>query len=102
MVNYVWLQYSNFVCVILDVYVFGIGNQVNKDQLNSLASQKRGEQHVFIVKDYGVLQEVFNSIISKLEIALNSKAQNHVFLPLILALNMSKLNWVFLGGLHYI
>lgn len=48
-----------------DVYVFGIGEQVNKEQLNALASQKSGETHVFFLKDYETLGEVFNSIISK-------------------------------------
>ncbi|KAA8593795.1 hypothetical protein FQN60_004629, partial [Etheostoma spectabile] len=49
---------------MLDVYVFGIGKQVKKDQLNSLASQKRGEKHIFILENYEILGEVFNSIIS--------------------------------------
>lgn len=53
------------MCVFSDVYVFGIGDQVKKDQLNVLASQKRGEQHVFVLKDFASLGEVFNSIISK-------------------------------------
>lgn len=48
-----------------DVYVFGVGAQVKKDQLNSLASKKRGEEHVFVLKDYQTLGAVFNSIISK-------------------------------------
>lgn len=48
-----------------DVYAFGIGEQVNKEQLNALASQKSGETHVFFLKDYETLGEVFNSIISK-------------------------------------
>ncbi|KAM8905014.1 complement C2 isoform 3-T3 [Spinachia spinachia] len=48
----------------LDVYVFGIGNQVNKGELNSLASQKRGENHFFVMKDFQTLGQLFNSIIS--------------------------------------
>lgn len=48
-----------------DVYAFGIGDQVKKEQLNALASQKSGETHVFFLKDYETLGEVFNSIISK-------------------------------------
>lgn len=53
------------MCVCSDVYAFGIGEQVNKEQLNALASQKSGETHVFFLKDYDALGEVFNSIISK-------------------------------------
>lgn len=56
---------SKFSCVFSDVYVFGIGDQVKKDQLNDLASKKRGETHVFILKDFQSLGEVFNNIISK-------------------------------------
>ncbi|XP_031716667.1 complement C2 [Anarrhichthys ocellatus] len=60
---------------MLDVYVFGIGDQVNKDQLNSLASKKRGEQHVFVVKDFQTLGEVFNSIISDKSVTMCGVAQ---------------------------
>lgn len=38
---------------------------MKKDQLNALASKKRKENHVFILKDFVTLGEVFNSIISK-------------------------------------
>ena len=51
--------------VFLDVYVFGIGGKVNKDELNSLASKKHDEEHLFILKDYEVLGDVFNRIISE-------------------------------------
>lgn len=53
------------VCVFSDVYVFGVGEQVKKDQLNSLASKKRNEKHVFVLKDFKTLGDMFNSIISK-------------------------------------
>lgn len=56
---------SKFSCVFSDVYVFGIGDQVKKDQLNDLASKKNSETHVFILKDFESLGQVFNSIISK-------------------------------------
>ncbi len=59
------IQYK-YICVcVSDVYVFGVGEQVKKDQLNSLASKKRNEKHVFILKDFKTLGDVFNSIISK-------------------------------------
>uniref|UniRef100_A0A8D3DDZ7 C3/C5 convertase n=1 Tax=Scophthalmus maximus TaxID=52904 RepID=A0A8D3DDZ7_SCOMX len=49
---------------MLDIYVFGVGDQLKKEELNSIASQKRGEKHVFVLKDFETLGEVFNSIIS--------------------------------------
>lgn len=59
-------------CALSDVYVFGVKEKVNKEELNSLASKKRGETHVFILKDYDKLGEVFNSIISKWKSTLHS------------------------------
>ncbi|XP_012693398.2 complement C2 [Clupea harengus] len=49
---------------LLDVYVFGVGPSVNKKELNDLASKKRDEEHVFILKDYKQLGKVFNKMIS--------------------------------------
>lgn len=54
--------------VFPDVYVFGVGEKVNKEELNNLASHKSKETHLFILKDYVTLGIVFNSIISKYEI----------------------------------
>lgn len=48
-----------------DIYVFGVGDQVNKDELNLLASNKREEHHYFNLKTYGTLGKMFNSIISE-------------------------------------
>ncbi|KAG7479699.1 complement C2-like [Solea senegalensis] len=63
---------------MLDVYVFGVGDQLNKKELNTLASKKRGEQHVFILKDYQTLGEVFNSIISDKSVTMCGVVQEHV------------------------
>ncbi|XP_039987709.1 complement C2 [Xiphias gladius] len=63
---------------LLDVYVFGVGDQVNKDELNSLASKKRGEQHFFVLKDFKTLGEVFNSIISDKSVTMCGVAQEDV------------------------
>uniref|UniRef100_A0A3Q3X9T3 C3/C5 convertase n=1 Tax=Mola mola TaxID=94237 RepID=A0A3Q3X9T3_MOLML len=63
---------------LLDVYVFGIGDQVKKDQLNDLASKKRGETHVFILKDFQSLGEVFNNIISDKSVTMCGVAQEDV------------------------
>ncbi|XP_045928726.1 complement C2 [Micropterus dolomieu] len=60
---------------LLDVYVFGIGEEVKKDQLNALASQKRNEMHVFILKDFKTLGQVFNSIISDKSVTMCGVAQ---------------------------
>jgi len=59
-----WHQ-KNVTVHFSDVYVFGVGDTVKKEELNSLASQKSSEQHVFILKDFQTLGEVFNSIISE-------------------------------------
>ncbi|CAK6974955.1 complement C2 [Scomber scombrus] len=63
---------------MLDVYVFGIGKEVKKNELNSLASQKLGEQHVFILQDYKMLGKVFNKIISDESVTMCGVAQEDV------------------------
>lgn len=55
---------SNWFHLFLDVYVFGIGENLKRDQLNALASKKSGECHVFILESFEILGKVFNSIIS--------------------------------------
>ncbi|KAL1260174.1 hypothetical protein QQF64_008001 [Cirrhinus molitorella] len=49
---------------LLDVYVFGVGQQVNLAQLKTIASSKKDEHHVFVLKDYKQLGLVFNQMIS--------------------------------------
>uniref|UniRef100_A0A8C9VFJ1 C3/C5 convertase n=1 Tax=Scleropages formosus TaxID=113540 RepID=A0A8C9VFJ1_SCLFO len=49
---------------LLDIYVFGVGDSVNKKQLNAIASKKMKEEHVFILKKYKDLGKVFDSMIS--------------------------------------
>ncbi|KAM6933134.1 complement C2 [Xenentodon cancila] len=63
---------------MLDVYVFGVGNQVNKEELNSLGSKKSGEKHVFILQNYESLGEVFNSIISDNSVTMCGIAQEDI------------------------
>ncbi|KAJ8403751.1 hypothetical protein AAFF_G00346190 [Aldrovandia affinis] len=48
---------------LLDIYVFGVGDGVNKKELNSIASKKLKEQHLFILKKYADLGKVFDSMI---------------------------------------
>ncbi|KAI3354557.1 hypothetical protein L3Q82_019056 [Scortum barcoo] len=63
---------------LLDVYVFGIGSEVKKKQLNSLASKKRNEKHVFVLKDYKTLGDVFNRIISDESVTMCGVAQEEI------------------------
>lgn len=49
---------------LLDVYVFGLGDKVNKKELNDIASKKRDEQHLFILQNAISLEEVFHLMIS--------------------------------------
>ncbi|XP_033486304.1 complement C2 [Epinephelus lanceolatus] len=75
LLGYHEISHDNTDETMLDVYVFGVGEQVNKDELNSLASKKRGEQHVFFLKDYKTLGQVFNSIISDKSVTMCGVAQ---------------------------
>ncbi|KAF5897730.1 complement factor B-like [Clarias magur] len=49
---------------LLDVYVFGIGSNVKKSELQRLASKKIREHHLFVLKDYMDLGVVFNKMIN--------------------------------------
>ncbi|ROL49834.1 Complement factor B [Anabarilius grahami] len=49
---------------LLDVYVFAVGDEVNRKDLTSIASSKKDEQHIFVLKDYTQLGFVFNRMIS--------------------------------------
>nr|XP_014350757.1 PREDICTED: complement factor B-like [Latimeria chalumnae] len=46
-----------------DIYVFGVGKDVDLAELNSLASKKPKEKHVFIVKNLDDLQKSFDEIV---------------------------------------
>ncbi|KAJ0022390.1 hypothetical protein NQD34_009880 [Periophthalmus magnuspinnatus] len=63
---------------LLDVYVFGVGSKVKKEELNSLASKKRGEEHLFILENYSNLGKVFNQIISDKTVTICGLAQEDV------------------------
>ncbi|CAN9511092.1 unnamed protein product [Ophioblennius macclurei] len=64
--------------MMLDIYVFGVGKEVNKDELNSLASKKNGEQHLFVLENYEILGNVFNSIISDESVTMCGIAQESI------------------------
>ncbi|XP_074786527.1 complement factor B [Athene noctua] len=49
----------------LDVYVFGVGQSVDGDVLNSLASHKDQERHVWVLRDLPDLQETFHRMIDE-------------------------------------
>lgn len=70
---------SNWLHPFLDVYVFGIGENLKRDQLNALASKKSGESHVFILESFEVLGKVFNSIISKSETEKKRRQNFRIF-----------------------
>ncbi|KAK6296893.1 hypothetical protein J4Q44_G00330350 [Coregonus suidteri] len=63
---------------LLDVYVFGVGDNMNRNELNLIASKKRDEKHLFILKDYKQLGEVFNSMISDKSVIMCGVAQEDV------------------------
>ncbi|CAI9582523.1 unnamed protein product, partial [Staurois parvus] len=41
----------------LDIYVFGLGDDISQDELNDIASKKDKEKHVFQMKDINKLKE---------------------------------------------
>ncbi|XP_026861603.2 complement factor B [Electrophorus electricus] len=49
---------------LLDVYVFGIGENVKRNELKTIASSKNREQHLFLLSSYTDLGEVFNNMIN--------------------------------------
>uniref|UniRef100_W5MHP3 C3/C5 convertase n=1 Tax=Lepisosteus oculatus TaxID=7918 RepID=W5MHP3_LEPOC len=59
----------------LDIYVFGVGDKVNKRELNSIASQKRDEEHLFILKGPEELGKVFDQMISDSAVTMCGVAQ---------------------------
>ncbi|KAG9467243.1 hypothetical protein GDO78_015353 [Eleutherodactylus coqui] len=49
----------------LDVYVFGLGEDTDKTEINELASNKRGETHVFPMKSIGDLLTAFSQMLDE-------------------------------------
>nr|XP_055051749.1 complement C2 isoform X1 [Misgurnus anguillicaudatus] len=49
---------------LLDVYVFAVGDKINKEELNTIASCKKHEKHMFVLKTYDHLGSVFNNMIN--------------------------------------
>ncbi|XP_075042650.1 complement C2-like [Mixophyes fleayi] len=47
----------------LDIYAFGISEEVDKTELSEIASQKDKEKHVFILKDAESMKDTFQKII---------------------------------------
>nr|DBA20513.1 TPA: hypothetical protein GDO54_017285 [Pyxicephalus adspersus] len=46
----------------LDIYAFGIGTDIDKVELNEIASQKEKEKHVFVLEDAEKIKTVFDEI----------------------------------------
>ncbi|XP_047676936.1 complement factor B isoform X1 [Tachysurus fulvidraco] len=65
---------------LLDVYVFGIGENVKKAELKRLASSKIRERHFFVLKNYEHLGEVFNRMINDTTVTKCGVAQELVSL----------------------
>ncbi|XP_046891488.1 complement factor B [Hypomesus transpacificus] len=63
---------------LLDVYVFGVGEKVNKKELNDIASNKRDDRHLFILREVKTLGEVFNTMISDESVIMCGIAQEDV------------------------
>uniref|UniRef100_A0ACB8EFL2 Uncharacterized protein n=1 Tax=Sphaerodactylus townsendi TaxID=933632 RepID=A0ACB8EFL2_9SAUR len=51
----------------LDVYVFGVGDLINIENVNELASKKTGEKHVFKLQDMEAMQKAFDEMIDESE-----------------------------------
>ncbi|XP_016109746.1 complement factor B-like isoform X2 [Sinocyclocheilus grahami] len=49
----------------LDLYVFGIGDDVNQEDINGLVSQRDQEKYFFKLKDLTEVQEMFNDMIDE-------------------------------------
>ncbi|XP_077089471.1 complement factor B [Siphateles boraxobius] len=49
----------------LDLYVFGVGEDVNKDDVNGLVSLRDQEQYFFMLPDLDKVQETFDSMIDE-------------------------------------
>ncbi|XP_068106456.1 complement C2-like isoform X2 [Hyperolius riggenbachi] len=47
----------------LDIYAFGIGDEIKPEDLQQIASNKRDEKHVFILKDTDELKAAFQKIL---------------------------------------
>ncbi|XP_066534847.1 complement C2 [Hoplias malabaricus] len=63
---------------LLDVYVFGIGANVNRNELKGFASSKKSEDHLFLLSSYKDLGEVFNSMINDTAVTKCGVAKEHV------------------------
>jgi len=46
-----------------DLYVFGVGTDVHKDDMNGLVSQRDQEQYFFMLPDLDKVQDTFDSMI---------------------------------------
>ncbi|XP_056613448.1 complement C2 [Triplophysa dalaica] len=60
---------------LLDVYVFAVGQNVNKNELKTIASFKKDEQHIFVLENYDQLGFVFNQMINDSAVTTCGMAQ---------------------------
>ncbi|KAM9323894.1 complement factor B-like [Gastrophryne carolinensis] len=52
----------------LDIYVFGLTDEVNEDELNGIASKKPSEKHIFKMESVEELKDAFDLIIDESEV----------------------------------
>ncbi|KAG8448611.1 hypothetical protein GDO86_015629 [Hymenochirus boettgeri] len=52
----------------LDVYVFGLGSDINQPEINDLASKKANEVHVFHLEDVDKMKECFDQMIDESDV----------------------------------
>ncbi|KAM9323892.1 complement factor B-like [Gastrophryne carolinensis] len=51
----------------LDIYVFGLGDEISQEEINDIASKKKDETHVFQMQSVDDLKVAFDSIIDETE-----------------------------------
>ncbi|XP_068106452.1 complement factor B-like [Hyperolius riggenbachi] len=51
----------------LDIYVFGVGDEISQEELNDIASKKRNEKHVFQLESVQDMKDAFDDMINEVE-----------------------------------
>lgn len=58
-----------WICpLFLDLYVFGVGEDVNQEDVNGLVSQRDQEKYFFKLQDLTKIQEMFDNMIGTVSI----------------------------------
>ncbi|KAM5145635.1 complement factor B-like [Mantella aurantiaca] len=51
----------------LDIYAFGLGNDIDLEELNDIASKKNNEKHVFVMENIDSMKRAFEDILDESE-----------------------------------